>query len=227
MARSRFDDINLSEATFSNVDLHGARFTNINLADATIDDARITGLTIFGHDIETLIANRYAASTVSRVDGTASMVAEPQLFVRDIAAACEFYVDKLGFDLVFSHGEPAFYAQVVRGGWRLNLRLVRGPVFNGGFRDREADALSATLILGDAGPLFEEFEAAGIVFHQLLKREPWGAFTFIVRDADGNLIAFAGRAASSAHEDAPEADPLEKSRVATQNNQTLGRRERR
>jgi len=30
-----------------------------------------------------------------------------------------------------------------------------------------------------------------VVFHQVLKTEPWGARTFIVRDLDGNLILFA------------------------------------
>ena len=35
-------------------------------------------------------------------------------------------------------------------------------------------------------------EAAGVPFHQRLRAEPWGARTFIVRDPDGNLLAFAG-----------------------------------
>jgi hypothetical protein len=32
-------------------------------------------------------------------------------------------------------------------------------------------------------------------FQQILKQEPWGARTFIVRDPDGNLLLFAGPAA--------------------------------
>jgi len=74
---------------------------------------------------------------------------------------------------------------------RLNLRLVTGPVFEAGFRDREPDALSATITLDHAEPLFREFEAVGVPFHQALRVEPWGARTFIVRDPDGNLLAFA------------------------------------
>lgn len=120
------------------------------------------------------------------------LAAEPQLFVSDIEAACRFYVDRLGFAIAFRHGEPAFYAQVARGGARLNLRSVKGPVFDAGFRAREGDALSATLTLADAEPLFVEYQAAGVAFHQSLRTEPWGARTFIVRDPDGNLIAFAG-----------------------------------
>lgn len=123
---------------------------------------------------------------------TVITAAEPQLFVADLDAACRFYVEVLGFDLAFSHGDPPFYAQVVRGGARLNLRGVEGPVFDAGFREREPDALAATLTLDDAEPLFRAFQAAGAPFHQTLRTEPWGARTFIVRDPDGNLILFAG-----------------------------------
>jgi len=125
---------------------------------------------------------------------TVITAAEPQLFVADLDAACRFYVEVLGFDLAFSHGDPPFYAQVVRGGARLNLRGVEGPVFDAGFREREPDALAATLTLDDAEPLFRAFQAAGAPFHQTLRTEPWGARTFIVRDPDGNLILFAGTA---------------------------------
>lgn len=125
-----------------------------------------------------------------------TITAEPQLFVADIEAALRFYGEVLGFDLAFSHGEPPFYAQVVRGGARMNLRRVEGRVFDAGFRDREPDALSATLTLdGEVEPLFRALEAMGAPFHQLLRTEPWGARTFIVRDPDGNLILFAGPAA--------------------------------
>ena len=42
--------------------------------------------------------------------------------------------------------------------------------------------------------LFLELQSAGVVFHQTLKAEPWGARDFIVRDPDGNLLLFAGPA---------------------------------
>jgi len=118
---------------------------------------------------------------------------EPQLFVSDMDAAIAFYTGALGFDLAFAHGDPIFYAQVARDGGRLNLRAVDGPVFADGFREREADALAATLTLDDAKPLFLEYQDADVPFHQRLRTEPWGARTFIVRDPDGNLLAFAGR----------------------------------
>lgn len=119
--------------------------------------------------------------------------AEPQLFVRDMALSCAFYTQRLGFSIVFTHGEPPCYAQVARGGARLNLRRVAAPVIDARLRDAE-DLLAASVTLEDAGPLFLEYQRAGAVFHQALLQEVWGARTFIIRDPDDNLILFAGKA---------------------------------
>ncbi len=195
MVRARFDDVNVSESVFSNVNLQRAHFTNVNLEGVSIQDANISGLTIFGHDIQSLINEREAtlARTASGVDTVPAMTAEPQLFVSDMDTACRFYLQQMGFRVVLSHGTPPYFLQISRGSWRVNLRSVCGPVFDAGFRVREADALSATLTLDDAKAIFEEFQAAGITMHQALRAESWGALTFIVKDPDGNLIAFAGR----------------------------------
>lgn len=119
--------------------------------------------------------------------------AEPQLFVRDVAAAADFYSRMLGFSVAFTYGEPPFYGQVVRDGARLNLRHVDEPVVDAVRRDAE-QLLAATITVEDAEPLFLEYEKAGVDFVQPLKTEPWGARTFIVRDPDGNLLLFAGEA---------------------------------
>ena len=50
--------------------------------------------------------------------------AEPELFVADFQAACAFFTEKLGFEIVFTYGEPPFYGQVRRGQALLNLRLI-------------------------------------------------------------------------------------------------------
>ena len=70
--------------------------------------------------------------------------AEPQLFVADIKASCDFFTGKLGFAVAFTYGEPPFYAQVQRDGARINLRCVAQPVIDAGLRDRE-QLLSAAL----------------------------------------------------------------------------------
>jgi catechol 2,3-dioxygenase-like lactoylglutathione lyase family enzyme len=119
------------------------------------------------------------------------LAAEPQLFVSDVGASCEFYTKKLGFTVAFLYGEPPFYGQVFRDGARFNVRHLDQPAINPELRDREY-LLSASVTVDDVKPLFLEFQTAGVLFHQTLKREAWGALTFVVRDPDSNLILFSG-----------------------------------
>jgi catechol 2,3-dioxygenase-like lactoylglutathione lyase family enzyme len=117
-----------------------------------------------------------------------------QLFVTDIRASCDFLTRKLGFSIVFVYGEPPFYAQVERDKGLLNLKCVDYPVIDPQLRDRE-NLLSADIGVDTAEEikqLFLEFQPAGVRFFQTLRKEPWGARTFIVRDPDGNLLLFAG-----------------------------------
>ncbi len=119
-----------------------------------------------------------------------------QLFVADIKTSCDFYTDKLGFAVDFVYGDPPFYGQVARDHARLALRLVCEPVFLGDIREREG-LLSASLTVATADEvkqLFLSYQAAGVPFQQTLKKEPWGARTFVVLDPDGNCILFAGPA---------------------------------
>jgi catechol 2,3-dioxygenase-like lactoylglutathione lyase family enzyme len=119
-----------------------------------------------------------------------------QLFVADIEASCAFFTTKLGFAVDFVHGEPPFYGQVVRDKAQLALRQVCKPVFAGDIRERE-HLLSASITVDTADEikqLFLDFQAAGVPFHQALRKETWGARNFIVLDPDGNLILFAGPA---------------------------------
>jgi uncharacterized glyoxalase superfamily protein PhnB len=121
---------------------------------------------------------------------------EAQLFVADIKASCDFYTDKLGFTVAFVYGDPPNFGQVARDHARLNLRMIDEPVFVGDIRERE-QLLSASFTLAtadDIEQLFLSYQAAGVRFGQTLKKEPWGASTFIVIDPDGNLILFAGPA---------------------------------
>ena len=121
---------------------------------------------------------------------------EAQLFVANVETSCDFYTSQLGFAVSFAYGDPPFYGQVMRDKARLNLRLVSEPVFAGDIRERE-HLLSATITVATADEikqLFLSYQATGVRFHQTLKKEPWGARTFVVMDPDGNLILFAGPA---------------------------------
>jgi uncharacterized glyoxalase superfamily protein PhnB len=122
------------------------------------------------------------------------VAAEPELFVANIRASLDFFIQKLGFVIAFTYGEPPFYAQVKRDGARLNLKCVDSPVINPVLRDRE-ELLSAAMTVATANEikqLFLEFQSANVTFFQTLKKQPWGARNFIIKDPDGNLLLFAG-----------------------------------
>ena len=115
---------------------------------------------------------------------------EPQLFVNDLEASCQYYQSAMGFSIAFEYGEPPFYAQVVRDGVKLNLRLVHEPVYISDLREKEG-LLSASITVENIKALFLEFQEEGAVFAETLCKQPWGARTFTVKDPDGNLIMFA------------------------------------
>jgi uncharacterized glyoxalase superfamily protein PhnB len=86
--------------------------------------------------------------------------------------------------------------KVKRDGAQLNLKCVDSPVINPELRDRE-ELLSAAMTVGTADEikqLFLEFQSANVAFFQPLKKQPWGARNFIIKDPDGNLLLFAGPA---------------------------------
>lgn len=119
----------------------------------------------------------------------------PQLFVADIKSSCEFFTEKLGFEVDFVYGDPPFYGQVKRDNARFILRQVDEPVFTDA-RERES-LLAAAVTVATADEikqLFLSYQTEGVQFHQTLKKEPWGARTFVVKDPDGNLVLFAGPA---------------------------------
>jgi hypothetical protein len=94
------------------------------------------------------------------------------------------------------YGRPPYYAQVGRDAARLNLGCVERTVIESTVRDRE-ELLSVSMNVAAADEiklLFLEFQSAGVAFHQMLKKQPWGAKNFVVKDPDGNLLLFAGPA---------------------------------
>jgi catechol 2,3-dioxygenase-like lactoylglutathione lyase family enzyme len=136
------------------------------------------------------------SNQAERIARPVLIAAEPQLFVADIKASCDFFTQRLGFAIVFVYGEPPFYAQVQRDGARLDLRCVDAPLIDSARRESES-LLSASITVASADEikmLFLELQSAGVAFHQTLKAEPWGARDFIVKDPDGNLLLFAGPA---------------------------------
>ncbi|HEX4197709.1 MAG TPA: VOC family protein [Caulobacteraceae bacterium] len=118
----------------------------------------------------------------------------PFVYVRDLAAALAFYGERLGFQTEFAYGQPPFYAQVIRDGVRLALKHSDDGLIEAmqPFRSQGDGFITASIALDRAQPLYLEYEAAGVRFRQPLRRESWGAWSFIVEDPDGNLLVFAG-----------------------------------
>lgn len=119
---------------------------------------------------------------------------EPQLFVLDLKRSCVFFEEKLGFKVNFTYGEPAFYGQVGRDGVRINLRHVDYPVIAQEARQHNEDLLAATILVTNLKSLYLEFQKKGVAFAQQLRKEPWGAHTFLVADPDDNLLCFTAQA---------------------------------
>jgi uncharacterized glyoxalase superfamily protein PhnB len=115
--------------------------------------------------------------------------ARPFVFVQDIAKACAYYVDTLGFKLAFMYGEPAFYAEVERDEVRLCVRCVDAKVIDPALAKREQLVIASLEVRG-VKALFLEFQSAGARFSQPLQHRPYGVREFIVDDLDGNGILF-------------------------------------
>jgi catechol 2,3-dioxygenase-like lactoylglutathione lyase family enzyme len=113
----------------------------------------------------------------------------PILFVRSVAAAATFYVEKLGFQIDFLHGEPPFYGSVSRDRACLHLRFVHQTNFSE-LAAREDSLILATIEVTNVKALFHEYETRSVDLAQRLVRQPWGGLDFHVRDPEGNVVSF-------------------------------------
>ena len=117
--------------------------------------------------------------------------AKPVLYVADVDASAKFYRDQLGFRIDFVHGNPPFYGSVSRDGATLHLKHVDEPVFAAGAVEREG-LIMAFVNTPKVRELYTEYLAADTQIVQKLTKQAWGGTDFIVRDPDGNAIAFVG-----------------------------------
>ncbi|HXS94501.1 MAG TPA: VOC family protein [Candidatus Limnocylindrales bacterium] len=106
----------------------------------------------------------------------------PTLVVSDIPEAVDFYVNKLGFVLGFTWGEPPRFAGVNLG--RVQLFLSKGtPVpspSNG----------AAFFVVGDADALYEFHRANGVEIPEPIADREYGMRDYAVRDLYGYNLAF-------------------------------------
>ncbi|MBE7195533.1 MAG: VOC family protein [Gordonia polyisoprenivorans] len=127
----------------------------------------------------------------SSTDNTSRLLAAfPQILTVDFAVSRAFYVERLGFDIVYEYGHPPFYALVERGGARLNLRFVHRDLIDRSLAATEK-VLAANVPVIGAKALFLEFRDRSVPIVQPLTTQPWGARDFVISDPDDNRLCFA------------------------------------
>jgi uncharacterized glyoxalase superfamily protein PhnB len=108
----------------------------------------------------------------------------PVLPARDVREAVQFYVERLGFELVFedSDHDPR-YAGVRRGAVELHLQFQ----FEKDFKAGTAGQAMLRLVVDDPDMLFQEYKGTG-VFHEgtELCNTSWGTREFAFWDLNRN-----------------------------------------
>lgn len=109
-------------------------------------------------------------------------IAYVNLFVTDLARACDFYEKKLGLPLEHSDAEHG-YASFAAGPIRLGIAAVEG--------EQAAMAGRHTgvgLAVADLEAEHARLAGLGVSFPMAPTRQPWGGFMALLSDPDGNVL---------------------------------------
>ena len=117
----------------------------------------------------------------------------PSILADDIAAAVDFYVNRLGFTEAFTFGEPPTMAG-------LNLGDVQIFVEKGTPDPRGSGIY---FVVGDADELHEFHRVNGVNIVEAPKDQPWGLRDYAVRDLNGYAITFGHRLPSAMADSEP------------------------
>ena len=112
----------------------------------------------------------------------------PVLPARDVSEAVRFYVERLGFELVFQDAQDRpQYAGVRRGAVELHLQFQ----FEEDFEAGTAGQAMLRLVVDDPDALFREYEDKGVLHDHAQPRDtPWGTREFDFRDPNHNGLIF-------------------------------------
>jgi len=116
----------------------------------------------------------------------------PSFIVSNLKASIAFYIDKLGFEVLFiGPDEDPFWAIVGRENISIFLKAIAPdvkPVPN--HTRHEWARWDAYISAADPDTLFEEYRSRGVTFHQPLKDDEDNLRGFEVSDADGYVLFF-------------------------------------
>jgi len=118
--------------------------------------------------------------------GVNFLIVHPVLGARDVPAAVDWYVEKLGFDRAFDDGgTPVRYAGVRRGAIEIHLQWHDVESFAG----PDGDCPAYRFRVDDPDALFSEYAAKGVSIGPL-RETPWDTREFGVYDPNGMALAF-------------------------------------
>ncbi len=109
-------------------------------------------------------------------------VVSPVLVVSDVNASVAYFKDVLGFDVMFTFGEPTEYGATTRGDVQIHLSkdYLGGRVGKGG--------CYISMLGVDA--IYAELKAKGVTIVEDIATRPYGMRDFYIADPDGNTIGF-------------------------------------
>jgi catechol 2,3-dioxygenase-like lactoylglutathione lyase family enzyme len=102
------------------------------------------------------------------------------LLVADIPAAVEFYMQKLGFKLGFTGGNPPTFAGVNLG--NVQMFLMKGTP--------EPKGCTVSFVVGNADELYEFHRANGVEIAEPIDDRDYGIRDYAVRDLHGYYLSF-------------------------------------
>ncbi len=111
----------------------------------------------------------------------------PVLMSSDVAASARFYVERLGFTLMFQDAPSApKYAAVRRDGVELHLQWQDADQWK-----YAIDRPTYRFVVRDVDALFDELQSRGTLSRDSRVRDtPWGTREFHVHDPDRNGLQF-------------------------------------
>ena len=103
--------------------------------------------------------------------------------VKDVKASAGYYRDRLGFDLAFEYGTPAFYVGLCSGDVQLHL-------IEAGRAARQPGHSAVSIFVDDVDALHADLQKRAARILKVPANQPYGLRDFDVADLDGNMLFF-------------------------------------
>jgi uncharacterized glyoxalase superfamily protein PhnB len=147
----------------------GRGYTPLGLATAKTNPAIAASLLAAGANPKEQNANRFE-------------LVVPILVVRNVPAAIDYYVGKLGFEKKWEWGDPPDFACVARDQVELFLSLTTKTV----------PTSWISIFVRDVDALYETYKSTGAIIREPPATYPWGLREMTVEDLDGNRMRMGG-----------------------------------